>query len=403
MRRPLLRALLCVAALALLGFSPGPLDLASRAHADGGAAPAAPAAPTTAPAPAPRDVSALLAGPLERHAVPALCAAVVRKGRVVATGVAGLRVKGAPEKATIDDLWHLGSCTKSMTATLCARLVEDGKLRFTTTLGQVFPERAAKMAKGWQDVTLEELLTHRSGAPTDLSRDGLWGRLWAHTGSPTEMRLALLDGVTAHEPEQAPGSKYVYSNAGFSMAGAMAERVTGKAWEDLIEARLFQPLGITTAGFGAPGHANAHDEPWGHRVDGTPVAPGPGADNPRAIGPAGIVHMSILDWAKYVGLHLEAGEGKPRLLSAASFATLQTPPKGFEYAMGWIRTSRPWGGGEVLTHNGSNTMWFCVTWIAPKADLAVLVCSNRGGDEAAKATDEVASALIGDALAHPDK
>ena len=57
----------------------------------------------------------------------------------------------------------------------------------------------------------------------------------------------------------------------------------------------------------------------------------------------------------------------------------------------------------MLTHNGSNTMWFCVTWIAPKATSRCWSCSNRGGDEAAKATDEVASALIGDALAHPDK
>ena len=67
--------------------------------------------------------------------------------------------------------------------------------------------------------------------------------------------------------------------------------------------------------------------------------------------------------------------------------------------MGWGVARRDWGEGDVLTHAGSNTMWFAVTWLAPRRDFAVLVASNWGGDEAAKVCDEAASALIQDWLA----
>jgi CubicO group peptidase (beta-lactamase class C family) len=192
----------------------------------------------------------------------------------------------------------------------------------------------------------------------------------------------------------------VYSNAGFAIAGAMLEG-PGTAWETLIERELWAPLSISTGGFGAPGARGTVDQPRGHTADGKPVEPGPAGDNPAAIGPAGTVRMSIGDWAKYVALHVE-GEGiAPRLLSSATFRRLHAPLAGDEasYAMGWLVTERPWGG-RVLTHSGSNTLWFCVTWLSPSKEFAVLVTCNRGGDDAAKGCDEGAWALIQDHLAH---
>src|SRR6185436_1954641 len=167
---------------------------------------------------------------------------------------------------------------------------------------------------------------------------------------------------------------FIYSNAGFSIAGHMAEKVTGKTWEDLMRQKIFRPLGMTTAGFGAPGTEAKHDQPRGHQADGTPVEPGPGADNPVAIGPAGIVHCTIGDWAKFVALHLRGEQGDAKLLKAETFKKLHTPvADGSHYGFGWMVTSRPWGGKGVLTHSGSNTMWYCVTWIAPEKDFAVLI------------------------------
>ncbi len=354
-----------------------------------------------------RSLDALLEPIRAKHNLPALAGAIVKGDQVVAIGAVGTRKAGGEERVTVDDLWHIGSCTKAMTATLCAVLVEQGKLRWDTPLGEVFP-RLVSMNEAYRKVTLEQLLTNRGGVPTSLDAGGLWGQLWAFRGSPVKARELLLRSFTSREPEAEPGTKFIYSNGGFSLAGHMAETVTGTPWEELIQELVFEPLGITTAACGAPGSAEAMDQPWGHRADGTPVPPGIGADNPAAISPAGRIHLSLRDWARFVSAHLRGDPANPNhsaaLVSGETYRKMHTPAAGegatgpgSDYAMGWGRPSRPWGGGHVLNHNGSNTMWFAVTWIAPKKDFAVLIACNQGGDGAAKACDEAAGALIGEA------
>ncbi len=352
----------------------------------------------------PRDVSGLLKPIQERHKIPGMVAAIVEGDQVIALGAVGVRKAGSPEPVQIGDLFHLGSCTKAMTATMIATLVEERKISWETTLEKVFSPWPDRWNAAWRNVTLEQLLTHRSGAPSDLGADGLWGKLWNRKGTPTEQRMDLVEGVLSRPPLHEPGTKYLYANAGFAIAGAMAEKITGEAWEDLMRKRLFEPLGMTTAGFGAPGTPGVVDQPRGHRKGGAPVELGRDADNPPAIGPAGTVHCSIGDWAKFVALHLQGDRGEARLLSAKTFAKLHAPFKGPDpqYAMGWGVTERPWGGGRVLTHNGSNTMWFCVVWIAPKKNFAVLVACNQA-ENGDKATDEAAWALIQNYLAEVNK
>jgi hypothetical protein len=101
-------------------------------------------------------------------------------------------------------------------------------------------------------------------------------------------------------------------------------------------------------------------------------------------------------------MHLRGDRHNPNrrenILHGASFERLHTPPDGLsDYAYGWSRPQRPWAGPEgnrfVLTHNGSNTMWFCVAWIAPASDFAVLVCCNKG-EKGDAATDEATWTLI---------
>src|SRR5204863_8029225 len=120
-----------------------------------------------------------------------------------------------------------------------------------------------------------------------------------HRGNATSARRLLVEGVTSKAPEATPGEKYIYSNAGFSIAGHMAEKVAGKSWEDLVRDKIFRPLGMTSAGFGAPGSPTKNDQPRGHKADGSPVEPGPTADNPIAIGPAGTVHCSIEESSRF--------------------------------------------------------------------------------------------------------
>jgi CubicO group peptidase (beta-lactamase class C family) len=201
--------------------------------------------------------------------------------------------------------------------------------------------------------------------------------------------------VTSKAPEATPGSKYIYSNAGYAIAGHMAEKATGKSWEALMREKIFRPLGMTSAGFGAPGARAKNDQPRGHKADGTPVEPGPGADNPVAIGPAGIVHCSIGDWAKFAAANLPSA--KTKLVKPETLKKLHTPAAGQpKYAMGWIiAEGQPWAGGPALAHDGSNTMWYAVAWLAPAKDLAFVVACNQAN---AKACNDAVLALIADQL-----
>ena len=338
----------------------------------------------------PKDVSALLAPIIEKHNLPGIAGAVVDGGKLVAFGTAGVRTRGKPEKIADDDRFHIGSDTKAMTAMLCGILVEEGKLRWDQTLGETFPKLKGKMNPAWHAVTLEQLLTHRGGAPGDVEPK-LWGQLWQHKGSPGNARRVLLEGVTSKPPEAPPGTKHIYSNAGYAIAGHMAEMVTRTEWEDLMREKIFKPLGMTTAGFGAPGTRGKNDQPRGHQANGTPVEPGPGSDNPVAIGPAGIVHCSLADWAKFIAANLPSG--KPQLVQPETLKKLHTPAPGEpEYAMGWIiAKGQPWAGGPALMHAGSNTMWYAVAWLAPAKDFAFLVATNQANDAAC---NEAVIALI---------
>lgn len=345
--------------------------------------------------PPPKDVSPLLTPIIKKHDVPGMAAAVVRGGETFALGVAGVRTRGKGGKIAVADRFHIGSDTKAMTAMLCGILVDEGKLKWSQTIGETFPELRKSMHPRYHAVTLEQLLTHRGGAPGDLTKDELWGKLWRHKGTPPGARRLLLQGVTSKAPEAAPGEKYIYSNAGYSIAGHMAEKVTGRSWEDLAREKIFRPLGMTTAGFGAPGTRAKNDQPRGHKADGSPVEPGPSADNPVAIGPAGIVHCSIEDWAKFIAANLPSA--KTKLVKAETLTKLHAPAPGEpKYAMGWIvADNQPWAGGPALTHAGSNTMWYAVAWIAPAKDFAVLVACNQAD---AAACNDAAIALITDTL-----
>jgi len=334
-------------------------------------------------APEPRDLGPDLAPLVAKHGVPGLVAAVVEGDRTTALGAAGVRARGSEERVLAGDRFHLGSCTKAMTATLCALLVEEGRLSWDAPAAGVL-EDPAKADPGWKGATLERLLTMRAGAPPDLDADGLWARLWRREGTPTEQRAVLARGVLGKPPLHAPGTRTLYANASYALAGVLAERAAGKPFEELLRDRLFRALGMESAGFGAPGSRDSVDQPRGHDGEGKPVPPGPAADNPPAVAPAGTVHASVGDWARFAALHLEAARGRPRLLKAESFRRLHAVPGGGDdYAMGWGVGRRP-DLGRVLEHAGSNTMWYALVRIAPEKGFAIVVACNEAGPGLAK-------------------
>jgi CubicO group peptidase (beta-lactamase class C family) len=332
----------------------------------------------------------------EKHHLPALAAAVVRDGKLFAAGAVGVRRQGGDTPVTLEDRFHIGSCTKSMTATLAAMLVEEGTLTWTETVLDRFPEFAEVAAPEWKEATLERLLANRAGAPRAIE-PALWRECWEFRGPPEAHRLLLLGGTLRTSPEAPPGTRYLYSNSGFAMAGAMIERAARRPWEILLRQRLFTPLRMHSAGFGPPATPGEEDQPWGHvweAGEARPVPPGPRADNPPAIGPAGTVHCSILDLARYAAFHLSGRAEDRELVSRALLRKLHTPPAGQDYALGWSVAQRSWAGGTALNHTGSNTMFFCVIWIAPGKDFAVVVATNLGGSTAESAVDDAAAALV---------
>jgi CubicO group peptidase (beta-lactamase class C family) len=301
---------------------------------------------------------------------------------------------GGIERVTLDDKWHLGSCTKSMTATLAAILVERGTLKWGTTVAEALPKM--EMDAGWRGVTLEQLLAHRAGAPHDPP-PSVWKAAQRRLGSPTQQRRDFVRALLAAPPEAAAGEKFNYSNQGYAIAGAMIEELAGMPWEELMRENIFRALKLDSAGFGAPGSARDVDHPWGHRRAGgilEPVTPGPFADNPPAIGPGGIVHMAIRDFAKYAAWHADEGRRPGGLPGADAFKKLHSALPGGEYALGWFVTDRKWAGGRVLMHTGSNTMNFAVMWVAPGRDFAVVAATNAPGKDAERGCDDAVAMLI---------
>ena len=344
----------------------------------------------------PDDFTAKLEEIRKERGLPALAAAAIRHGHLVINAATGVRKLGSDEEVTTDDLWHLGSCTKSMTATLAGMLVDEGKLSWHTTIGEVFPDLQGSMRQSWHHVTLEQLLTHRSGAPEHPPVD-LWAEALEQKGTPTEQRLAILRGMVCQQPEVTHGKKFIYSNEGYAIAGAMIERVTGSSWEDLLRERLFEPLGMTTAGFGAPAAHGKVNQPWGHLGEVgelRPVPPGPMADNPPAIGPAATVHASLADFARYANWHADWSRAEPRLLTEETFNHLHQRAPGQDYALGWLVQERDWAGGDVLWHTGSNAMFYAVMWVAPDRDATFVAATNAAHSEADDACNDAVVAMI---------
>ncbi|MEM7710918.1 MAG: serine hydrolase domain-containing protein [Pseudomonadota bacterium] len=287
---------------------------------------------------------------------PAIPAGVVAVWTPEATSVdvAGDRFIGGPAVER-GDPWHVGSLGKAMTATLAARLVANGVISWDARAGDVLRAPAP-----WADVTLAQFLTHRSGMAPNLAT-------WRSLLRPG--RDAYVRAMLRREPAGRRGD-FLYSNAGYVIAGAMMEAATGRSWEDLIAAEVFEPLGMSGAGFGSPDPG-----PRGHR-NGAAVAPGWRADNLPAMGPAGAVHLPADDMLRFLAAHASRD---PDFLPSALWDRLHAPVG--DYAMGWNVAE------DGLSHLGSNTLWFAGMRVADGAAAFVAVNS---GDAAARAAVETA-------------
>jgi D-alanyl-D-alanine carboxypeptidase len=328
----------------------------------------------------------------QEFGLPSLSALVLRDGRVTEIAAVGVRKLGDPTPVTADDRWHLGSDTKAMTATLAAMLVDEKRLRWDSTVGEVLGD--------WKDihpdfrpVTLEMLLAHRGGVPAK-STPAEWSRMWDARDQHRQRRETVHNMLRA-APEKV--GAFLYSNFGYLVADAMMEKVSGLPWETAIRQRLFQPLKMESCGFGGPASPGKIDQPWAHQTRGeklVPMPPGPQSDNPPSLGPAGTVHCGLRDWARFAQLHLDGGRGGSPLVTPASMRRLHTPPPGGDYALGWATGSYK-SHGQSLAHDGSNTLYFARAWLLPAKNAAFLIVTNAAGERATNAIGQVLSYLRG--------
>ena len=309
---------------------------------------------------------------------PAIAAAVVRDGKIIEKAVTGFRRVGGADRVQVDDRFHLGSVAKSFTATMIGRLVEEGVLHWDTTIGEALHD--IPMRTEYRSVTLEQLLQHRGGVRAMCSTGEFakgFSTLPQH--SPAEARAALVRQVLTEEPFKT--GEYAYSNAGYAVAGYMAERMAKRSWEELMRTLVFDPLELRSAGTGWPATLDRPNQPLGHY--GTPpdltvqeIGEDPAGDDDY-YGPAGSVHCSIEDLARFVAFHLQGLHGRDGALRAETVLRLHTPPKGGHYMGGWgIREDE--NGRRRHGHQGTGGTFFAEITLYPDADLAIVATENCG-------------------------
>lgn len=325
---------------------------------------------------------------------PALAASIVTRDGLVWSGVRGVRRAGTDTLATLDDRWHLGSNTKAMTAAVFGRLVQQGRARWAMPLAAAFPDLTIDPA--WNGITLDDLMRHRAGLLDGPLVDRAW-LMTAHADArPLTEQRAELARRAFSAPPTGPVGTFAYGNGNYIIVGAAIEALTGEAWETVMQRELFEPLGLASAGFGAP----KGESPWGHQ-GGVGVDPAGLADNPAALGPAGTVHMTLADYAAFIGAMMG---GATDWLADDTRRHLLTPAPGDPpaYAAGWGIGTAPWAGvgepGPIITHNGSNTLWFATVLAAPERGLGFIALSNDG-DAGQRACSALISCLVAAATA----
>jgi CubicO group peptidase (beta-lactamase class C family) len=327
--------------------------------------------------------------------LPALAGGVIANGKttIAATGV---RERGKTATVTDSDQFHLGSNGKAMTSTLAAVLVEKGLVRWNTTMGEAFPELKVRIDPAQRSVTLEQLLNHRGGFRDENVDPALSERALAFRGPAGVGRAQFLPPLL-----KTPAGKvgeFSYSNVGYTVAAMMLERATGNNYERLMQKYIFNPLGMASAGFGPPGSA-ALDQPRGHTPEGVSVGNGPSAELPRIMSPAGLMHMNMADWAKFLSVHLGERVNGVKLLSDASLTKLHTAdPRdadapGVKYGFGWVHFNL--NGRDVLWHNGSNGYWYSEAALDLKAKTAAFAVANQANEGASTAVNAAVISLGG--------
>ncbi len=309
----------------------------------------------------------------QRYRVPAIGAAIVTRDDCLIE-VLGDRARDQQVPVNADDAWHLGSCGKSITAAVFARLVERGDAVWGIPIEALFPDLLEHIDQGWLGRTIDEFLVCRSGMKPNFSMARTRDAWRSGKPAPEQRREVVAEAIA-----ERPGARgrFVYSNLGYILVGAAIDWITGLPFEQILEREVLRPLGMESTGIGAPPTLCGHMPRWqlgplrfGPLMPLDPKAPE--SDNPAVMTSAGRLHMPLADWARFQRVFLDGGSD---FLKRETIEHLLALPKGGQMAMGW---GQALGLGQVAYGmQGSNMYWSATAMLHERRDrIALLVCSD---------------------------
>lgn len=316
---------------------------------------------------------------IKNDSIPEIAFAVVTKDSILISKVIGYhKIDEKNEKSTAcdDDYFHLGSNTKAITGFIAACLVEQNKINWDTKFFDLFPESRGKTNPAYFDITLEDLLTHQAklqsfAGASDFKNTPNFG------GEKRQKRTKFVEYVLTL-PVISDEKTYNYSNAGYSVASVMLEKVSGKSWEDLVLDVLKNKLHINYA-IGWP-NRNFENQPWGHWIeDGKLVPVSPETDyNLNLIEPGGDLSMQLKDYIKFIQLNIKGLSGEDNIIKSETYKYIHNTRN--TYAIGW--ENRTSDANQISTHAGSDGSFLSYVQIDRNQLIGYIVIMNCGSKNA---------------------
>jgi len=312
---------------------------------------------------------------LIKTGAPAVGAGVIDVNGTHQIKVAGRRSREDRTTVTTDHTWHIGSCTKSMTAVLFGLLADKGLADWDAPITDLFPD-LDDIHPQWRQRSIASVFFCRSGMPANLSMQAT-RTAWEDQRPLQQQRTELAINTFRKKPGRE--GKFRYSNVGYILIGAAIDRLTGVPFETAIDDYLFTPLGITSVGYGPPpyilGHSGRLRLPGSILLfKGKPkAADNPKSDNPLLASSAGTLHLTLHDWARFLAVFLESND--EAVVPNRVIDQLLEGPASYQMLKGIARAQPP-GGGYGM--QGSNTMWAAAVLMMNDREKIAFTVSNDG-------------------------
>ena len=319
-------------------------------------------------------LDALIRDGMSTHHVPGIAVGIWNDGKEELGGY-GVTNVDHPLEVNGETLFQIASITKTITATVIMRLVDQGKVELAAPVRRYIPSFKLKDEDAASRATVKHLVTHTGGWLGDSFRD---------FGNGSDALAKYVDGMVELEQLTPLGEIWHYSNSSFTVLGRIIELVTGKTYEEATRELLFKPLGMDHSVFSAA-EAIVHRTAVGHQIrDEVPKVVTPWAF-PRATTPVGGVVSTVRDLLAYARFHLGDGTapGGARLLPRATLDLMRTPQADadLDRKVGIAWFLRDTQGLRLQYHGGVAIGQQGVLMIAPDRNAAIAVQTNsvRGG------------------------